>query len=807
MYTLDLGNLITHLTLDDTQFTAKINKAINHVESMSKKVTAIGTKMTMAVTAPLVGLGVKAAYTFANFDDAMTKSTAIMGNMSAKMRMEMEGVAKTLSKDSVTSATELAKSYFYLASAGLDAAQSIKALPVVEKFAVAGAFDMAQATDLLTDAQSALGLTVKDTVKNTENMVGLSDVLVKANTLANASVLQFSEALTNEAGAALKQYNIALEEGMAVLAAYADQGIKGQVAGSMFGRMTRLLIKAVNDNEAAFTSMNVRVKDSGGNLLNLADIMGDITKATAGMGATQKAAALESLGFEARIQQAVLPLLGASDKIRQYEAELRKAGGTTAMVSDKQLKSLSSQMKILWNNINLVFMQIGKNLAPTLIRVAGYIRGLTDAWAKLSSTTQSSIVIFAGLVAVMGPVLIMIGQMGLGISTLMSIAGVGFPMLVSGFKKVAISIAASSTAQKAWVDMNYYVIGRMRKLQQASDYMVLTNSKKVTEGLKGLLSRLYERLRIEKLINVTTSTGSKISGIFLVKIPQLATAMWGYVAASRAGRVATIAWSAAAGVATKVTAALSTAMAYLSGTVWAAIAPFMLVAAEIAVVTAAGYLVGRALSYAADWFVNLVGLGDDLADSLYNVGVQLGLLAKEKSFEEVGEGMTKVWEDQLKAGRITQDEYDKRLSMLKDHVKKADKVEASYGLRDMWEKQLKAGKISDAEYKKRIGEIETLLGTAQPKIQLPEVPKIPEMATGTDTVSGVGQMAQAQFAGAAEQGSIEAYRTIISANSTEKGIEKNTKESVTIQKEILEVQKDLKEQLTQGTGLMVAAIA
>ena len=51
-------------------------------------------------------------------------------------------------------------------------------------------------------------------------MTKVSDVLVKANTLANASVLQFAESLTNKAAAALVNVNKSMEEGVAVLAAF-----------------------------------------------------------------------------------------------------------------------------------------------------------------------------------------------------------------------------------------------------------------------------------------------------------------------------------------------------------------------------------------------------------------------------------------------------------------------------------------------------------------------------------------------------------------------------------------------------------
>ena len=207
-------------------------KALDNVNQRLKQfsinLNAMGRQFGLAggaITA-FSGLFLKS---FAGFDDALNQSLAIMGDVSDAMRKKMAQAAKDVALTTRFSAKDAAASYFFLASAGLDAKQSIEALPQVAQFAQAGMFDMAQATDLLTDAQSALGLTVRDDVAaNMRNMVRVSDTLVAANQKANASVQQFSEALTNRAGAALRALGKDVEEGVAVLAAYADQGEKGQ---------------------------------------------------------------------------------------------------------------------------------------------------------------------------------------------------------------------------------------------------------------------------------------------------------------------------------------------------------------------------------------------------------------------------------------------------------------------------------------------------------------------------------------------------------------------------------------------------
>lgn len=285
------------------------------------------------------------------FNSAMTQSVAIMGEAGRELRGEMEAVALTVAKDLNIAAEEAAGSFFFLASAGLDAKTSIEALPVVATFAKAGMFDMARATDLLTDAQSALGLTLRDaetgmidTARTMANMANLSDVLVKANTLANATVEQFSEALTNRAGAAMRLLNVEVTEGVAVLAALADQGVKGAEAGTQLGIVLRNITTAAVKNKAEFQALGVNVFDAEGKFAGMANVIGDLEKALGGLSDEQQKAALIQLGFADRAQSTLLQLLGTSDAIRRYDAALQVAGGTTRQVAEQQLTAFRERL-------------------------------------------------------------------------------------------------------------------------------------------------------------------------------------------------------------------------------------------------------------------------------------------------------------------------------------------------------------------------------------------------------------------------------------------------------------------------------
>lgn len=308
------------------------------------------------------------------FNRAMKSSLAIMGAVSTALRKDMKQAALDMASVTVFSAKQAAKAYFFLASAGLSAAQSLAALPAVAKFAQAGMFNLALATDLLTDAQSALGLSVDDTADNLRNMTRVSDVLVKANTLANASVEQFSQALTTKAGAALRAMGKDVEEGVAVLAAFADQGVKGALAGTALAIVMRDLTTKAIQFKAQFKAAGIAVFDSAGEMRNIGDIVADLENAFAGMSDELKKSTLLQLGFSDKSLAFLTTLLGTSKAIKEYEKQLRNAAGTTQEIANNQMTTLQKATE----RLKTVFVKFGATGSDAMDELAAGVQAFAD---------------------------------------------------------------------------------------------------------------------------------------------------------------------------------------------------------------------------------------------------------------------------------------------------------------------------------------------------------------------------------------------------------------------------------------------
>jgi TP901 family phage tail tape measure protein len=336
------------------------------------------------VTSAISGIAAFSIREFARFDQAMTQSQAIMGDLSDSTKKAMSDVAREIGVTTTFAAHEAADAFYFLASAGLDAEQSIAAMPRVAAFAQAGMFDLARATDILTDAQSALGMGSDNAAENLANMTDISNVLVGIATKANASVEQFGEAFMR-AGARIRMVGVPIEEAAAVLGAFADQGTKGAAGGEALSIILRDLPRAAAKNAGAFRQLGIQVENADGSFRPMADIVGDFEKALDGLSATQQAAVFTTLGLTRSVADNLSQLVGTSEKIRQYEADIRLMGDVTQEVADKQLQSFSNQIALTRAQFTNIGLTIGEALAGPLRQFNLWLREQTpaiEAWVE-----------------------------------------------------------------------------------------------------------------------------------------------------------------------------------------------------------------------------------------------------------------------------------------------------------------------------------------------------------------------------------------------------------------------------------------
>lgn len=308
-------------------------------------------------------------YKSAQFEEEMVKSLSIMQGRQG-MEQKLAAQARAMAKELGIGNEEVAKSYFYLASAGLDATKSIAAMPVVMRFAKAGSFDAAAATDMLTDSVSAMGMASDDPVTYGKNLAHMADVITKGNIIANTSVEQLAEAMTNKAATAARSANISLEDMVATLVTFADQGKKGAEAGTLFAFAMTNIKSAYIKHKALFKKYGIEVYDeTKGELYDLTRVFASFDKSLGKMSGLKRTQALMKMGFSERAIQAVNLMFGQSDKMAAYRKQLDGVSGETKRLSDEIggtfLNSIR-RLKVAFENIGIT---IGRTTGPMLQHV------------------------------------------------------------------------------------------------------------------------------------------------------------------------------------------------------------------------------------------------------------------------------------------------------------------------------------------------------------------------------------------------------------------------------------------------------
>ena len=426
--------------------------AVKQTQQLADKLGAIGMAMTKYVTAPIVAVGGLSVHAFADFDHAMTESTALI-KLTGEEIEALKAKALELGAKFPMGPVKAAEAYYELFSAGMSAKQAIASLEPIMRFAAAGAFDLKTATALAEGALSALGMMSHDTGEQIANTTAITNHLVKASTLVSGTVEEFGRALTRDFGSVMKMYNISLSEGVAILASFHKQQIRGAMAGNMAARMMRLVMSAAFKHADAWKAAGIAVYDAGGNLRTTMDILKDFERVMGQMSDLEKIGLLDKLGLKTLSQKALTPLIGKSGDIAGYIKQFETMGDVTQDVSDRQLAGFSNQMKVLINQLKIVGIEIGEMIAPAIRALAEGVKELIAGWKQLSPATKQFILIAAGIAAAIGPLLLAAAAIPMifgAIASGAAILGPILPILIGLGVAVGGFILASGGVEQAW---------------------------------------------------------------------------------------------------------------------------------------------------------------------------------------------------------------------------------------------------------------------------------------------------------------------------------------------------------------------
>ena len=274
------------------------------------KVAAVGLT---AATVAVGGFAAASVNTGMAFDSSMSQVAATMGYSVAELGdatseasqsfNQLREFAQEMGANTAFSASQAADALNYMALAGYDAETSMTMLPNVLNLAAAGGIELAAASDMVTDAQSALGLSLDETSE-------LVDKMAAASSKSNTSVQQLGDAILTVGGTAKNLSGGTTELSMA-LGVLADNGIKGAEGGTALRNMILSLSAPTDKAAAQLKALGVEAFDAEGNLRPLNETFGDLNGALSGLTQEQQTQALNEI-FNKVDLKSVNAMLGTS---------------------------------------------------------------------------------------------------------------------------------------------------------------------------------------------------------------------------------------------------------------------------------------------------------------------------------------------------------------------------------------------------------------------------------------------------------------------------------------------------------------
>lgn len=367
-------------------------------KQIGDKMKNVGKGMTQYVTAPLAAVGVAAAKTTMDFDTAMSQVAATMGKTNEEIT-DLREFAKEMGSTTAFSATQAAEGLNYMALAGYDSEKAMKMLPTVLNLAAAGCMDLGAASDMVTDAQTALGLSMEETTT-------MVDQMAQTSAKSNTSVEQLGNAIL-KIGPTAKSMSGGTRELNQVLGVLADNGIKGEEAGT---HLRNVLLSMNTDKvKDAFHEMGVEIFDTQRNMRDLSEVFPELSAAMDGMTSEDRTAMLQKL-FNKTDLAAVNSLLDTSaDRWKELGSAIEGSAGAAGQMADTQLDNMKGSLTLLKSALEGAGISIGEVLAPAIRKVAEWITGLVDKFNNLSPTAQKVIVVIGAIAAAIGPVLVVLG--------------------------------------------------------------------------------------------------------------------------------------------------------------------------------------------------------------------------------------------------------------------------------------------------------------------------------------------------------------------------------------------------------------
>lgn len=392
-----------------TQLGDELKELEGRLDKLGDKMQETGRGLSKKLTAPIMAINGIAAKLGIGFEKSMSEVQAVTGATAEEME-QLEKAAREAGATTDKSARDAADALKYMALAGWDVEDSQKALMPVLKLSSAAGIGLGKASDLVTNSMASMGVSIDE----------LGEYLDKISyTQANAATEtdEMMEAYI-KAGGMFNQLNVEMDESAALLGILANRGLKGAEAGNSLNSVMVNLSGSTDKTREIFDELGIAIYDQDGSYIGLESTLVKLKEKFDGMSDSEKNYYMAQLVGKTQIDTMTKLLGGLGDEYYNLKGEISEANGSLDDMYNIATDNTMGAINNLKSGLEELGLKIFDIVSPAMTDLIEKVQGVVDWLNNLSPEMQETIVKIAGVVAAIGPALLIGGKLTSGIGNI-----------------------------------------------------------------------------------------------------------------------------------------------------------------------------------------------------------------------------------------------------------------------------------------------------------------------------------------------------------------------------------------------------
>lgn len=434
-YKKRIAGITIEIEGDTSKLVKSLDQASKKVEGVGKKIEGVGKSLTTHLTVPIVTAAGVAVSKFAEVDKTMTLTNQTMGNTAEEADL-LNKAMQDAASNSTFGMSEAATASLNFARAGLEATEAADALAPAMNLAAGEGGDLDIVSAGLVATINGFG----DSFGNAEHY---ADIFANA---CNNSALDV-DGLSDAMSTAAPIFNAAgytVQDAALYMGVMANAGIDAsEAANSLKTGMARLISPAKQGAEW-MDRLGIEVTNADGTMKDSVTIQRELHDAFGTLSESEQIAAASAIFGKNQMSKWLALINTAPSDVEALNTSLEQEG-TTAEMANAMMGGFGGSIEKLKSSLDVLMTSLGQLAAQYLTPVIKKVQGAIDKFMALDDETKEHIIKIAGIVAAVGPVLIIIGKVVTGIGSIISIAS-GLIAAITAISAPVLAVIAVITA-------------------------------------------------------------------------------------------------------------------------------------------------------------------------------------------------------------------------------------------------------------------------------------------------------------------------------------------------------------------------